>query len=201
MTFDLFEFFSINKVSRGDNDSASATTQWLTKIHYPEICSWLAADNPENFAVADKLRHGKFIQVVLAGRLDSVAKIEKNCLGWQATLKSDDQPSAHEMMIFMPFNKLTVWYHAAILREMLSRLQIAGGYPEKFRHLDNYEYCDYNPDLLLVKGGGYYEADPCALLLKLSGKSSIFGKYDKQNLHTKIGSCRHPFSEYQLLIA
>lgn len=198
MTFDIFEFFSVNTVCSGAHTLESLSVQRQPARYYPEFCRLLAADRPENYVISNHARQGKFIQLMLHDHVG--LENGKNGLDSQDGLTSVWKPENHEMMIFMPFDKHCQWYHAAILRELLNRLQVAGGYPEKFSHLDNYAYCTYDSNFIQVIGGGYYDADPEGLLLRLYGNSSAFGRFDKQNLRAKIDACRHPFAEYQLMI-
>lgn len=154
-------------------------------VHQPESAKQASIDalneeqrDPSLLRQSQLKRTGKFIQVVL---------LEEH---FQQEL---------DILAFMPFIHEKFWYHATILKELLFRLHIDGGFPEVKQHLDNYEYCEFDAQVIDVLGGGYYEIDETTLLLTLSGKSTAYGRYRKHRLLDKFNANGHLFSDYQLV--
>ncbi|MBI5640935.1 MAG: hypothetical protein HZA17_10965 [Nitrospirae bacterium] len=84
-------------------------------------------------------------------------------------------------------------YHANVTERFCTQNEIAGTYNNRKDHFGIFE-----PDWEII-GGGAWEMDEAAKMLRLSGFSQAYGKFDSTGLKERLLSVRH-LAGYQLRI-
>lgn len=214
-TFDIFEFQSIDQIELPEYSQGYdlEIEQWKPRNRYQDNCRYLLAEHKADSQLTKKKRKGKFVQLILKDYPDSkmllapigapleLSKKLSNNLSSEELLEvlTENtnkqlkqqilgQPLCHEMLIFLAYDSGEAWYHAAIVREFIRRTEIAGGYPDKYKHLGNFENCFVNTDFVNVIGGGEFLVDLQGgeSFLTLKGKSMAYGGFKGDDLIQKM---------------